>query len=171
MYYSCAAHLAHDHVWRLLLLLLWRRCLRRWLHTCIAARQLEVFAKMPQLLHGIVSGAHLALLLWRRLIWWRSSCHLALLSMRWRTTMWSTASLQWWRVAVARGWTMRGAMRALHLFKGKQEAKIVATLSLIAIFIPSSWRVYYIYNLARTPKIRQGLGRILSRGARKPEQT
>ena len=29
----------------------------------------------------------------------------------------------------------------------------------------------YIYNLARTPEIGQGLGRILSCGARKQEQT
>ena len=29
----------------------------------------------------------------------------------------------------------------------------------------------YIYNLARTPEMGQGLGRILSCGARKPEQT
>ena len=29
----------------------------------------------------------------------------------------------------------------------------------------------YIYNLARTPEIGQGLGRIPSCGARKPEQT
>ena len=52
------------------------------------------------------------------------------------------------------------------------EKHLIEICVILLKTLSSRYKIIYIYiYLARTPEIGQGLGRILSCGARKPEQT